>query len=256
MTDIFHVIFGQSSEWFWVMVQSVVIGVTLIFLVKQLRIQSKANSFLAEQLELQSKANQCFGGQLQLQSKANQCFVDQLQLQSKAHLVNAFAVMNDRWRSPILLMARMYFCRDWKHNAKRISPAVQQVAMFFEEMGAYCKKGILDLDIAWELYSFEVEHYWVMAENSIISFRTDKKDLSFYRYFEWLYKQMQLVSAKKNAPSNKRMDAEVEDFIQLESETVELLGSVRTPMSQVSVITGVGTRDILAPSAKSEVNPS
>jgi hypothetical protein len=194
---------GQSSQWFWVMLQSLVVGLTLIYLAKQLRMQSKTNLVLAKQFRLQTQS----------------------------HLVNAFAVMHDRWQSPILLVARTRFCGDWKHSTERISPAIAQVAMFFEEMETYCKIGILDPDVAWEIYSFEIEHYWVMAENAITSFRSSKNDSTFYKNFEMLYKLMLDLSQKKGAPSSKRTAAELTDFIQLETEMVQLISGIANKSS-------------------------
>jgi hypothetical protein len=213
--DFIHGFVGPNSEWFWVMIQSLVIGVTLVYATVQLRIQSRTNLVLAQQLKLQSQA----------------------------HVVNAFAVMNDRWRSAILLQARICFCRDYAHDARRISPAIAQVAMFFEEMGTYCRKGVLDAEIVWELYSFEIEHYWVMSAPAVRSFRREKNDRSFYRYFEILYDQMLAISKNKGVPSSERIPDEVKDFIKVETETVDLLRSILLPM-QLRVVTGAEQRDI------------
>lgn len=170
--------FGPSYEWFWTMSQCAVVLFTLLFILRQIK------------------------------------------LQNDAHLVNSFAILGDRWNSPMMLHARRDICLRSKAGQSHLDGTMHHLCLFFEELGAFCSKNVLDPDIVWEIYSFEIEHYWVMARDSITHFRKAQGDKTFYYHFERLYKLTQSLGEKKGASIHERTRDDVANFINHELNMV------------------------------------
>lgn len=172
--------FSQEYEWFWTMIQCAVVVFTLLFILRQIKIQNDA------------------------------------------HLVNSFAILQNRWTSPMMLHARRDLCLRSQRANHRLDGTVHYLCLFFEELGAFCSKNVLDPDIVWEVYSFEIEHYWVMTRDSIIHFRKAQHDMTFYYHFEKLYARTRDLGLKKGAPGHERTKEDIEGFIEHELKMVDL----------------------------------
>jgi hypothetical protein len=71
------------------------------------------------------------------------------------------------------------------------------------------------------LSSREIEHYWVMARDSITNFRREQKDDTFYYHFRKLYHSTKALGRKKGAPDHEKTRGDVESFIDLELRKIE-----------------------------------
>ncbi len=138
-------IFSEEGAWFWVMCQSLVVTITLVFILRQLKIQGSA------------------------------------------HLVNSITVLDNRWKSQIMLKARRLTCEKYRPDRTSVDQATAQICYFFEEIGIYCKRSILDLETVWEIYSYDIEHYWMITKNGIHHLRKKKNDPTYYKNFQNLY---------------------------------------------------------------------
>lgn len=145
----------------------------------------------------------------------------QIKLQKDSHLVNSFSILQDRWNSRMMLNARRDICLRHRDNHGRLDGTMHHLCLFFEEMGAFCSKGVLDIDVVWEIYSFEIEHYWVMARDSVTNFRREQKDDTFYYHFRKLYHSTKVLGGKKGAPDHEKTRDDVESFIELELRKIE-----------------------------------
>jgi len=156
----------------------------------------------------------------------------QLRLQKNAHLVSSFAILHDRWNSQMMLRARHTVCQNHKHDLEQIPFEDALVGMFFEELGGYCRLGHLDIDIAWENYSFYVEHYWIMLRNQIICYRKNNgNDSSYYYHFEKLYHDFRDISRQKKTPSEEKTADDIKRFIAFENKACNFLdGSGGLPL--------------------------
>lgn len=186
-------IFSQNGEWFWAMCQFLVVSITLLLILRQLR------------------------------------------LQNDSHLTTAFASFESRWNSRMMLQARRLVCERYAPNATNVEQALAQVAYFFEELGVYCKRRILDEEVLWEIYSFQIENYWVMGKNGISCFRKEFGDQTFFRNYESLYFRMREINVKKGAPADERTSQDLADFIFHELQIIEFI--------EFNQDTSFGTRD-------------
>lgn len=181
MTCMINQIFSQEGEWFWTMCQFFAVTITLLLILRQIR------------------------------------------LQNDSHLVNSFALLEDRWNSLMMLQARRLACDRFRPGITSIEQPVSHIGYFFEEIGVYCKRGILDKDIVWEIYSYHIEHYWIMAKNGILSFRRDVRDDTFYKNFEYLYHEMCRIGQIKGAPNYEKTSEDIAGFIAYELGIIEFI---------------------------------
>jgi|GEM_PF-1322977 len=173
---------APEYEWFWVMCQFIAVTCTLVFIVRQIKIQNDS------------------------------------------HLVTSFASFEERWNSQMMLKARKQVCFGYKPDNVAVDATTHHVGLFFEELGVYCSKGVLNRDIVWEIYSFEIEHYWLMTRNAIYSFRKKQNDNTFYYNFERLHQHMKNIGVKKKAPMHERTQDDIQRFIEHELERVHFFG--------------------------------
>ncbi|HEV7504542.1 MAG TPA: hypothetical protein VGS07_06505 [Thermoanaerobaculia bacterium] len=172
--------FGKDYEWFWVMCQCVALVCTFFFIWRQIK------------------------------------------LQNDSHLVNSFAILGDRWKSPMMLVARRDICLRSKgpDNPLVLDGTVHHLCLFFEELGAFCSQDVLDPEIVWEIYSFEIEHYWIIIRKAVFAFREEQGDRTFFYHFEKLHKRTSDLSLKKGASVKERTKEDIASFAEYELETV------------------------------------
>lgn len=135
---------GSQSEWFWAMIQAVIVAASLLFIGQQIRLQSHAN------------------------------------------MLAALTGIQDRWNSPELIVARARTCEHWRAQGPYFENAEETVCAFFENLGLYVEQKVVSRGIAWEMYSYYVEHYWTMLEREIRDIRRENDDYTLYCHFQKL----------------------------------------------------------------------
>jgi len=218
---------------------------TLWFVIRQVRLQSKQTDAQTAQTKLQIEQTRALVEQTRIQTA-------QARLQSRVHLVNAFTLMAARWKEPIMLNARRRVCKEYAADQLSLDAKMSVLCMFFEEMGVYVTTRSMSAEMVWEMYSFEIEHYWRIAEEEISKFRTKMNDRSFYYHFEKLYVRMKQISKAKNVPCETRTAAHLQDFIRAECEAIDLFlevsKSYSVPASRASQTAAAIMQEIASPS--------
>ena len=127
----------------------------------------------------------------------------QLYLQRAAVLASSLFALNQRWNSRELLSSRRDVCRRGLEETEiptSLPDAWITIALFFEEIGSLTLKRSLDRQIIWDIYSWDIEHFYSLLEPEITEKRKLKGDTSFFERFEQLYDLMQEISEKRNVP--------------------------------------------------------
>lgn len=142
----------------------------------------------------------------------------QIRLQAQANMLQALEALADKWNSEFLLECRHEACPDHPKSSLKIGNAEGTVLGFFEDLGLYYKRGVFDIEIVWERYSYFIEHYWSMYQPSITEFRADSKDASWFSSFEELFRAVDRFSKKKGATTGLKTKEQIAKFVRGELE--------------------------------------
>ena len=160
-------VFGDGSVWFWGMAQAIIVGATGFLIYRQIRLARYAN------------------------------------------MLDTLDRLDSKWRSLELIRARHDICNVFEKgdaDNKKITFREAHVLDFFEDMGLFLRRGVLDGETVWESYSYSIEHYWQLTEPRITEFRTATKDRTWYTNFEYLFQKIAKTSSKKRCVSGKTQE--------------------------------------------------
>ena len=141
----------------------------------------------------------------------------QVKLQRMGNMLTVLGAFHERWESDKLIQSRIHVCEDYGKNETSISVAEEPVLVFFEELGLHLRKNVFDKETLWEVYSYEVQHYWQILSPRISAFRTDYGDPTWYSNFEYLFNAMKKHTHSRHLqlPETK---ADLEKFVRGELE--------------------------------------
>jgi len=137
----------------------------------------------------------------------------QLKAQHFGNMLGALTTLDDRWATEDMLKARAKLCLKYGTNDLKIDEQTGCVLDFFEQMGLYLKKRAFTKDVIWEFYSYNVKYYWAIAEPLIQEFRSSEKDQTYYKWFEWLAKQMMEEDKSMKLPYSALTNDQIIKFI-------------------------------------------
>jgi hypothetical protein len=169
---------GTGSEWFWAFGQCVVVAATLIFIARQVKLQTTQTEF-----------------------------------EAMSHVVQAVCTIQERWFSETMQRVRGDVCSRWKNGKREFDGACEHIAEFFEELGTFVKIGAIPNETMWDVQSWNIEYYWGMFESGIIKARKNYKE-RVYSDFEELFHVMRKISNAKSAPSVD--EASIGEFVERE----------------------------------------
>jgi hypothetical protein len=138
----------------------------------------------------------------------------QMRLQSAANMLRALSDFSKEWWSTELMDARKEVCKSFRDKKSPGDLAAERVSGFFETLGLYYKRNIIDTHLAWGLYSYYVEHYWPILQPTIIEMR--RADKTIFTDFENFHDTMKAVSKKKNAPADIKPEEVLMEFAKSE----------------------------------------
>jgi hypothetical protein len=145
-------------------------------------------------------------------------------LQNSAHVVTTLDIFHRRWNEEPMLRTRLRTCqRILDCNDNKFSQSMQHVAEFFEHMGTLVKLQAIDSKVIWQLYSWYIESYWTMFEQMIMEVRRQNRDKTAYSEFEWLYRQMEVISRNAGVPSFEKTTKEISEFARSDKKLAERL---------------------------------
>ena len=183
------------SEWFWAMVQAVVVLITLPLIYRQITIQTEQVRIQTDQVRVQS---------------------DQVRLQTATHIVQTLGAIHQRWTEDAMLRARHSVCARYIANSLTFDGVSEYIAEYMEELGGYVQMNAVPRDVMWGAQSWYLEHYYWMFKDGIVAIRQSYHDETLYSNTEALFNDMRAQSKAQGAPSAERGPADLRRFAENE----------------------------------------
>lgn len=140
--------------------------------------------------------------------------VRQLKLQRLANVLSSLTALNTRWESKEMVDARKIICKAHLDGKDCGVKSTIAIAGFFEELGLYVEKSIIEEEIVWELYGEYTEHYWPILLQRMKEAQT--WDESGYCFFKKLHKRCVKLSAKADPKTAERSQEDLKVFAESE----------------------------------------
>ena len=140
--------------------------------------------------------------------------VRQLKLQRLGNVLTSLTALSTRWESEEMVQARKNVCKAHLDDKDCGIKSTIAIAGFFEEVGLYVQKSIIDADVVWELYGEYVEHYWPILLQRMKEAQT--WDESGYRCFRELHQRCVRLSAKTDPKTEERSQEDLKVFAESE----------------------------------------
>lgn len=129
----------------------------------------------------------------------------QVVLQRQASELDALRQMKDEWVSADLLAAQEECCSNFvSSNTTRITLKEEKIASFYELLGLYVRLGTLNKELCWNVFSYDVEHYWLILQPKLAPLMA--ADSTLFTEFKKLYAGTQELSRKHGAPATRSRD--------------------------------------------------
>ena len=202
-------IFGPGSEWFWSMLQFVVVAITLIGLYRQVRIQASASAF--EQL----RANIEEWGSEKL-------------LHCRVELLRAV--------------------RDGTPLAKLPRGVSVVMLDYWETVGLLVRNQHVSRRLVWDQIGNACEVWWATLRPNILAVREEYDDAMIGEHFEWLAKEMADLDRQAGIPASYDEAAVVSTVnaqLAQAADTLRLVRSLRAPV-EPQVLYSVGAWGLLS----------
>jgi len=103
-------------------------------------------------------------------------------------------------------------------SAFEICQNASDVSNFFEKIGLFLKRDILDLEFTWNYYAMYSICYWEVLEKDINELRKLQNDNTPWEGFEYLYKQMKKHDRKLKIRTGKVPRDLIQLFLTSESQ--------------------------------------
>lgn len=173
-------IVGDHSEWFWAMIQAIILLVSIFYIYGQIELQRSSNT-----LQLILQLRQEWYTKKMLKYRKGAC---------------------DEYRA-----------HKGEVTDEEMSNAETEVANFFESMGTLYKHLEVPKGLIWDLYAEHIEHLWPMLEKRIDQIRKlPPPDTTFFANFEGLWIDMRSYSKERGAPSDKKTPDEIDRYVERE----------------------------------------
>jgi hypothetical protein len=152
----------------------------------------------------------------------------QVQIQGHSNVLASLAGLNERWTSPEAVWARGTTCERWSRPASAFGNPEETVCSFFETLGLYVEKRVISREMAWEMYSYYVEHYWVLLHEGIANLRRKYDDNTLYCHFGKLHENLRDYGLRRGVAPGDFSDERIQRFRDYERERVTDLKSLQT----------------------------
>lgn len=173
----------------------------------------------------------------------------QVKVQTATHIVQTLSVINSRWNSESMMLARHKVCSDWLNDTHNFDGVDEYVAEYMEELGIYIRINAVPDKTMWSAQSWYIEHYFCMFREGIINMRKIYKEDTLYKNFEDLYKNMQKVSRDYEVPNFERGVDELNRFAKTEVlltkeflKLKNLMEAAKIPLPNVETIAKKGVK--------------
>lgn len=189
---------GTGSEWFWAALQFVAITLTLIFIYRQLRIQS-----FSHVVSVLSRLDGQWNSKLMLVARVRTC---------------------QKWREAYLALPKNPQILKDANNG--LDGNALAIADFFEDLAVYASKRFIPRDMIWHAYSWDLEYYWTLFRDGITEMHSTLNDVTPYSKLPKLIEAMKRENIKRNAPTSAKTQDEILTFLNMEIDSLtELIES-------------------------------
>jgi hypothetical protein len=189
---------GPGSEWFWSMLQLVVVLVSLVGLYRQLKLQTSASAFE------------------QLRAIVNDWGSERL-LRCRVELLRAL--------------------RDGTHAAD-LPPGVGVILLdYFETVGLLIRNGHVSRELVWETFGNVCQSWWVTMKPYLMRIREVEADSKIGEHFEWLASEMATLEAKLPNPTvidDAYIARTLDEKLATAVESLRIVRSLRAPVKSAS----------------------
>ena len=187
-------IVGPGSEWFWSMLQLVVVAISLVGLYRQLRLQSSASAFE------------------QLRALIQEWGSEQL-LRCRVELLRAI--------------------RDGTPLAKLPRGISVVMLDYWETVGLLVRNGHVSRRLVWDQIGNVCEVWWAIQRPSILDLRAAVGDNEIGASFEWLAKAMEDLDRRNSIEARydeATVVSTVDEKLAQAADTLRLVRSLRAPV--------------------------
>jgi hypothetical protein len=101
------------------------------------------------------------------------------------------------------------------------SPEVSYMLDFFDSMGLYHNKGVIDTEMAWVMFYYWLGHYWQLLKEDIDAAEQDEDGILYYKNVKRFYKDLTEFGRK-----HRRLPPE-EKYFSLENLRAFLVGEIK-----------------------------
>lgn len=144
----------------------------------------------------------------------------QARQQGRINSANTVMILHDRFESSPMKAYRKRLASALASKST-IEQRDDQISVFFETLGLLTHQKILNKEMVWNEFSWEVVRYYLALKEHIMSWRDKEHDPTLYSEFEWLFNCLIYLDCKKRGISReaaKPSDRDVQEFINDESK--------------------------------------
>ena len=130
-----------------------------------------------------------------------------------------FAQMAKQYDSPEMLQARSRLA-DALLADETTHDIDETVLMHYENLALLVRRGLIDRQLVWNIYSYDAPRYWLVLRNYVQSFREKYSEPSYFEEFEGL---VEWLKALKRSPLGTALrpreitSSDLRDFLRTES---------------------------------------
>jgi len=113
-----------------------------------------------------------------------------------------------------------------------ISPEVSYILDFFDSMGLYHNKGVIDTEMSWVMFYYWLGHYWQLLKDDAAASEQREDGIQYFKNIRLFYKQLTQFGRKhrKLPPEEKYFSPEnLRAFLMVEYERCSPAGSKIPP---------------------------
>lgn len=127
----------------------------------------------------------------------------QVKLQRQASGLDALRLLKDDWVSESMLEAQEECCSNFLNpgGSSGISLNEEKIASFYELLGLYVRLGTLDKNLCWNVFSYDVEHYWLILKPKLAALMA--ADATLFKEFGQLYELTLTLNKRYGGPASR-----------------------------------------------------
>ncbi len=116
----------------------------------------------------------------------------QIRISNNANMISFIDSMEAKWWSPDFKQARRNVCSS---QTNHIEVDHERLLGFFEDFGILYQRGVVDLDLIWEKFSYYIENYSKLLSPNVQQYQA--KDRTYFSNFTLLQEKIHWLSKKK-----------------------------------------------------------